>query len=456
MARKTSIEIPEEILDFLNYQLQMHPERIEVKGKITLMHSFQKLLNGFLKKEQHQFPHLNYRFPRGVSLGMLQRGFKKKPPNTASRPLRDLLVLCATQGKWDWNRLINEKFTEYFDLRDRENGLGEGGENIIGTIRIQIDHDPSKPVFPPSPHFTPRFPATESVPLTIVGFDHVWLKNEGTNPTGTHKARMAFEIILKAVQYDWGSISIISSGSAAAAIQLFINLYQLSIRLNVVMDLSTPNEISDRLVRLGAIVYFYDLSMQELKTEHIRNITNDRTTINITDRSVADIKRTQYYDWMSYEVLNMSPEYVFTPYGTGDLFVNLVSVAEREFNNRIFEHDPRFNGKPELLGKQHFFGATASDSKSIYTKLFAHFKPLSKQYQTYLDALVRNGRIGNRSEIRCAPEHFAEEAITIAKSAGIEAEPSAIAGLALFLEIKESIPSDSRILIISTGKTTYR
>jgi threonine synthase len=37
----------------------------------------------------------------------------------------------------------------------------------------------------------------------------------------------------------------------------------------------------------------------------------------------------------------------------------------------------------------------------------------------------------------------------------VSVEPSGVAGLALLLQMKESVPSDAKILIVSTGKTKY-
>ena len=50
---------------------------------------------------------------------------------------------------------------------------------------------------------------------------------------------------------------------------------------------------------------------------------------------------------------------------------------------------------------------------------------------------------------------YIDEAIDLLADQGVDAEPSATAGLALFLQMKKSIPRDAKILIVSTGKTKY-
>src|SRR3989338_11239924 len=105
-------------------------------------------------------------------------------------------------------------------------GLTKDEERILKSINIASENDPSKPEFPPE---NPRFPATPTYKIRVPGFSNVWLKDEGLNPTGTHKDRMAWEIIVTysdfllakkrgQVSGHLPAMSIISSGSAAIAI----------------------------------------------------------------------------------------------------------------------------------------------------------------------------------------------------------------------------------------------
>lgn len=62
---------------------------------------------------------------------------------------------------------------------------------------------------------------------------------------------------------------------------------------------------------------------------------------------------------------------------------------------------------------------------------------------------------GEKSDVLSVQEHFLLQAVDILISQSISIEPSAAAGLALLLQMKEQVPSDSKILIVSTGKTKY-
>lgn len=63
---------------------------------------------------------------------------------------------------------------------------------ILYSIHVASENDPNKPEFPPD---KPKFPATPIMRLEVPGFTNVWLKDESKNPTGTHKDRMAWEIL---------------------------------------------------------------------------------------------------------------------------------------------------------------------------------------------------------------------------------------------------------------------
>ena len=108
-------------------------------------------------------------------------------------------------------------------------------EKILKSIIVPSDNDPLKPEFPPE---NPKFPATPTYQIKVPGFSNVWLKDESFNPTGTHKDRMAWEIVVtyrdfllakKAGQIKGSlpAMSIISSGSAAIAIQSQLKKYNL-------------------------------------------------------------------------------------------------------------------------------------------------------------------------------------------------------------------------------------
>ena len=71
--------------------------------------------------------------------------------------------------------------------------MTEEEEKILQSIIIPSENNPNKPEFPPG---NPKFPATPTFKIEVSGFSNVWLKDESVNPTGTHKDRMAWEIVV--------------------------------------------------------------------------------------------------------------------------------------------------------------------------------------------------------------------------------------------------------------------
>ena len=71
--------------------------------------------------------------------------------------------------------------------------LNKKEEKILSSIHIASENDPTKPEFPAD---NPKFPATPTYRIKVHGFSNVWWKDESHNPTGTHKDRMAWEIVV--------------------------------------------------------------------------------------------------------------------------------------------------------------------------------------------------------------------------------------------------------------------
>ena len=107
-------------------------------------------------------------------------------------------------------------------------------KKILQSINIRSDNDPKNPEFPPN---NPKFPATPTYEIKVPGFTDVWLKDESHNPTGIHKDRMAWEIIVTyrdfLISKELGHInklprmSIITSGTAGYTIQKRLKQYNI-------------------------------------------------------------------------------------------------------------------------------------------------------------------------------------------------------------------------------------
>ncbi|MCB9805527.1 PLP-dependent lyase/thiolase [Candidatus Nomurabacteria bacterium] len=326
---------------------------------------------------------------------------------------------------------------------------------IVDSIVVASDNNPLKPEFPSD---NPKFPATPTYKIEVPGFSNVWLKDESKNPTGTHKDRMAWEIIVAyknfLVAKDKGQIvgelphmSIISSGSAAIAIQTQLNKYNLP-NLKVLVDTNTDQKIISKLEKIGCEVFVTDLSRKSLNWQEILILTHNKEGFDITSNEAID----PFYDWLSYEIINNSPDYCFIPFGTGNLYENILNVNKKEISAVENNHDPRFGGDINTLMNCNFLGATTNNPQTLADKLYSPHLPFVHFDEQWIRFYRYSGYCGKGSGVHLVKEKFMQEAMKIAEDNSIDTEPSGIAGLALMLQMKENIDTSSKILIINTGK----
>jgi hypothetical protein len=325
------------------------------------------------------------------------------------------------------------------------------------AIVVPTIQHPDNPEFPP---FSPKFPATPIQKIYIDG-RRVFVKNESYNPTGSHKDRMAWEIIKHykklirdrrrsaSISQDLPAASIISSGSAALAIQSMLRQFSLP-NLHVLYDEKrTDCRVISRLRSIGCRLYPHDLSLKELTSEDVLKLTENSRGFDVTARALLDPGKRKYYDWLSYEILNQSCTHIFVPVGTGDLFVNLLAILRDEVLNIV--NDKRLHVGVNDISDINIYGATSNDSKTRMDKLFASYRPTLQEARELVESCKKQGVCGSQSNIHNIDEKYVGEAMNIARQYSLATEPSGMAGLALFLSKKDEIPSDSPVLIVNTG-----
>lgn len=337
--------------------------------------------------------------------------------------------------------------------------LSSKEEKILKSIVVASENDPKHPEFPVD---DPKFPATPTYKIKVPGFSDVWLKDESVNPTGTHKDRMAWEIIVTYRDFllakKRGQIkgalpvmSLISSGSAAMAIQTQLRKYKLP-SLKVLVDTNLDPDIKKVLSDLGCEIHKTDLSKKSLKWKGILTLTHNPRGLDITSNEALD-PTTRFYDWLSYEIINSSPEFCFIPFGTGNLYENILNINKKEVSTK--HHDPRFKGSIKILRGCNFIGATTNNPKSKADKLYSPHLPFVHFDEQWIRFYQLAGFCGSGSEVILLKENYLNQALDLAMSQGIECEPSGIAGLAMMLQISNKLPKDKKMLIVNTGKTKY-
>ena len=162
-----------------------------------------------------------------------------------------------------------------------------------------------------------------------------------------------------------------------------------------------------------------------------------------------------YYDWLSYEVLNQNPDWVFIPFGTGDLFTNVISTNSREMDKKVASK--RFFGNKQILSKCNFIGAANNRKSSKMKMLYSAFqnKAIDKMNRKITN-LIEKSHCSKTSRVIVVKEQYLDSAIEIAEYFALNFEPSAISGLGLFLQLSDNndihIKSNEKVIFINTGK----
>lgn len=306
----------------------------------------------------------------------------------------------------------------------------------------------------------PKFPITPVIPIHIPGFSSVLVKDESKNPTWTHKDRMAREIVSiykeiilqklsKGIHDSLPHFSIISAGSAAYAIQTQLKQFWLP-ALRVLLDTTTPPQKREQLRSIWCLLYFIDFQNNVLSSEDILIYTDNINWFDITSNKAFD-GESRFYDWLSYEIINEQADFIFVPYGTGQLFENIITINKHIV---LQIHDTTLcTLSPEETKNTHYLWSTTNDPLSKATKLYAPFRPFTTSSPERVKLHALRWFCGNQSQIYEFEEKYLDEAMHIFQNHSIQAERSAVAWLALFLQKKDQIDPNKKILIVSTGKS---
>ena len=330
-------------------------------------------------------------------------------------------------------------------------------EEILKSIIIRSDNNPLRPEFPPD---KPRFPATPTKKIELPGFKQVFVKDESVNPTGTHKDRMAWEIVCQyrnflmakkmgLVAGPLPQFSIISSGNAAIALAYFLKKFNLP-KPKILIDDDIPRKIRNYLEKQHCEIYVTDLGKKPLTSQEILILTNNPNGIDITSNEGLD-PNIMFYDWMSFEIINEAPDYILVPFGTGSVYANICNIIKEELW-KVSKNDPRLKVDIKKLRNCQIIGATVNLPNSKAYMLYSPHLPFTQFNEQWLNFSKEFGYIGKLSNVYLVTEEAIQEAFELLSSQGINCEPSGAAGLAFLLEHKYKFPQDKKILIINTGK----
>jgi threonine dehydratase len=182
------------------------------------------------------------------------------------------------------------------------------------------------------------------------------------------------------------------------------------------------------------------------------SLTDNLEGFDITSNGAFD-PDIRFYDWMAYEILNENPEYVLVPYGTGQLYENVLNIAKHILTSP--QPDPVYTGKKETISKCHFIGATSNNFNTLAVKLYAPFRPFAQSSPEWVRLFIQQGYCGNKSRIVEISEEFVKEGKRIMGELGIPAEYSGASAMGLLYQIRDQIPKDAKVLVVNTGNARF-
>lgn len=350
-----------------------------------------------------------------------------------------------------------------------------------------IEQDPEMPEFPVS---NPSFPATPTIPIFLKSYDKwIFVKDESKNyPITNHKARAAWEIFLSAKKFladkykknEIGAkyrASILTSGNFALAIFSRLLLQGINFQLNVIVDklvLESDDprlkHKKDHLLRVKEVasrfpfnlkVYPKDIHSKRLTSKDILEMTENEGGIDLTFGEEIKSLKNSYFDWLCYEILSQSPDYIFSPFGSGDFMTNILEILIKELRKNKANKSKRYFGFDDVLSNCNFYGITTVNNYSVFDKLYApkEFHP-AYDFVSNLSKYYNNGIKGEIDIV--FDDEFTEtelmkyikEAKGIYKANNIKAEPSGLSSMVLFLKKlndERELYDNKKVLILNTG-----
>ncbi len=303
------------------------------------------------------------------------------------------------------------------------------------------------------------------------------IKDESQNPTGTIKARMAWEYVkwyavwakatldsLARGETAGGAenakiprLSIITAGNAGAALAHYFEKYGLP-RPHLLVSNKIGKAQLDLLKGMHCNIYMADLDLRMLKPKDILEFTNNAES-GIDATSATILRRNEvYYDWFSYEVFNSAVENgarkIYLPGGSfetlGNLVFHLTNISARHWKGEKQDVRLKVDAKEAL---QLQLVAVTTNGRYI-SKLGAKF--IFAVYDgNDFHAAALAGLPGGSIRIASIPNDWLEWGHRIVSGeAKINAEPAACAGMALvaYERNREILAPDEKVFVISTGK----
>ncbi len=331
--------------------------------------------------------------------------------------------------------------------------------------------------------------------LTAEGYGVVFIKNEAdrsVNPTGTMKDRIGRSLALEyKANAKWAlesrendhnyaerfpkmripRYSMLTAGNAGMALARSCDSLSLP-PPKLLLDKHTDKKIIEALKNANADIYIVDLSSNPftgrpsiedpLDPYEILSLTNNTYGVDLTSsNSEQDYNpHITYYQNLAKQIFTEQPDEIYVPYGSGALFGEIL-IAQRLNYPSEAELSQTSLKKAKLtqrISTVTILGGEPESLNSIADKLSAPAKPFPTTWERELKFYKTHGETNPNTGVEKLSEEDIISAYELLKSKeqtiGIETEPSACAGLALYMKRwkRGKIKPEAKIIVINTGK----
>ncbi|MCH7973552.1 MAG: threonine synthase [Bacteroidetes bacterium] len=279
--------------------------------------------------------------------------------------------------------------------------------------------------------------------------DNIYLKFDGTNPTGSFKDRASYLVSAFAKKNNVNEIVVASTGNAASSMagiaaaaeqKAFIFMPESAPKAKLVQCLQYGAEL---IPIKGDYDKAFDLS---LKFSQRTGFLNRNTAYNPL---TIEGKKTVSFE-LNEQMHGNEIDYIFLPVGDGVVLSGVI----KGFN------DLKYLGIINKIPK--IFGVQAENSSFIYDAFYNNVFDFNYKASTIADSIsvnvARNGytAVNDLKTIEGEMVLVSDEEIMFAqhrlsKMSGVFCEPSSAASFAGFLKLRENISKNKSVVLLLTG-----
>ncbi|AND42966.1 MAG: threonine synthase [Bacillota bacterium] len=208
-----------------------------------------------------------------------------------------------------------------------------------------------------------------------LGIPEIWLKNEGQNPTGSHKDRMSPLIVARAASLNRSTVIAASSGNAGASLAAYAAAAGLRCKIVTTPKINGPWEKAIRLS--GAEIIKVQNSLERWET--VRKLVEEEGDYPATNYNIPPVGSNMFgvqgYTTVAYEIVEQlrecQPTAVIIPCARGDLlwgiwegFVESLRLGWIESIPRLYAVEP-FPRLAHVLQGRDYRGEFRGDSRLL-------------------------------------------------------------------------------------------